>query len=89
MGYASYLEDIVERAIEHAPSRLPQPRPMAPGPLAGVSSARQPIFTRRVVTKSPLMPDAATVAQRTRDLRAIHLLCLSEMRPKYQASLHS
>jgi hypothetical protein len=90
MGYASYLEDIVERALEHNPPRLPKRQAFAAASfLVVLSPRRRSISTPTTASTKIPPPDATLVARRTRDLRAIHILALSEMRPRYQTrSLH-
>lgn len=88
MGYASYFEDINDKraekvlTIQSLQCRFAQPAPrvtVQPLPL------RPPIIVR----SPPKVAPAVSVADRCREIRDIHVLCLAELRPKARPAYHS
>jgi hypothetical protein len=85
MGYASYYENIVERAVDLA--HLAQP--IEPKHSAVRVATRAQAAPRLVI--SPRLKAARTIsaAPQTLSSRELHILCLSELRPKPSAHTHA
>ena len=81
MGYASCLENNIEKADDCAfMARMFR----FPAALVAVSHPRMtPQFARPKPASAP-----ASIDDRWREMREIHVLCLSELRPKWRAGLH-
>jgi hypothetical protein len=105
MGYASYTEDINDRRAEALAQQwfqimqpasrvLFQPSPPAPR-VKAKPLLPSPRIILRVVPKAALPVSAPTVApamlaaDRSRQARDIHVLCLAELRPKAQPEYHA
>jgi hypothetical protein len=84
MGWASYYEKNLEIADDRAfmaarrDSRVPPRIDPAPIKLA-------PIIIPKSATVSVSAPNSAQIAERSRRLLDVHILCLAEMRPRNNA----
>jgi hypothetical protein len=86
MGYASYFEDVVERAIDDAMMGLvfaSGARRHAP-PQCVVTAATVPNSPLHVTSRSA-EERAFRIAATVRELCEMHILCFSELRPKAQS----
>ncbi len=87
MGYASYYENIVERASEPnylvGPLRLERTRPIEAAP------AKRNISPAILISRPVTTPRFVSPAERSRHLREVHILCLSELRRRSSQATHT
>jgi hypothetical protein len=81
MGWASYFEDNSERALDYALAA--QAVEDRVGRTAAMLPVRPAPSTPPIVLRAPPKPTPViSAAERCRDIRDIHVLCLAELRPK-------
>jgi len=81
MGYASYLEDIIEKAHENRMMRGAHEDRLRPKPFyVPASPPLQPIIAP-ITPAVPAKADAETVARRARALHEKHVLAIYELMP--------
>ena len=86
MGFASYYEANVEIAADRAFMARAAEERFRFKPAAPVAQAAAPVVKPPLLVLTNPQPDVKRVAERSREIRELHLLCLSEMRPR--AHLH-
>lgn len=98
MGYASYIEDINDRRFEGLAAQQWLQRKYSKPSLHATVKA-QPPAPRVTVELRPLAPPIIIVpppaptlvisdAERCRQIRDVHVLCLAELRPKARPEYH-
>lgn len=80
MGWASYYENIIEKAVDYALLACPAAAGCCQSaPIEAAPCVASPL----IFVPAPLKaPKIVSVAERYRNLRDLHVLCLSELRPK-------
>lgn len=85
MGWASYFEDISERALDSCPAvRIVQDRFRTAPSVCDLPSAPASQLAKKIIMVRSPETEAARLFERIRQHREIHVLCLSELRPKPQ-----
>lgn len=86
MGWASYYENIVEKAVDLALFA----RPTALRFTNSAIEAAPPVVSSQIRVRTPFKgPNTVSIAERCRDMRDLHILCLSELRPKASERVHA
>jgi hypothetical protein len=84
MGYASYYENIVERASELAHFA----QPVEVKDTTERVTARPRAAIRLIISPRPKPSRIPSIAEQALSSRELHILCLSELRPKAVAQHH-
>jgi hypothetical protein len=88
MGYASCLENNIERADDRAFMAQSFRFQAVPAPMKPPRITLD-LAAPKLASPTPISQPRVSVGDRWRDMRDIHVLCLSELRPKSQLGLRT